>query len=128
MAVKATIGANVGDLLVGEDKVLSFHVLDDVGVPVNIAGWAMLFVVRRPIDAGTTAISVAATITGTYDIDPDVNTQRAVVTLTDDHLAASAFAPSGSALKHVYSLKRTDAGFETVLAYGDFAPELASQT
>ena len=120
MATEVAIGG-AGALFAGEDKTLSLHVLDTSGVPVDIAGWGIAFVVKVNVDAAA-ALTKTATITGTYDADHDVNTQRAVVTLSD----TDTDALSGPR-QYRHSWKRTDNGFETVLAYGKFVVEQAPQ-
>lgn len=121
MAENVTIGASGNDLFLGEDKILRLHVKDSDGVPVDIAGWAVLFNVRESDRASTDVLSKAAPISGTYNADPDVNTQRAIVTLTDTETAAL------SAKRYRYSFKRTDDGSETILAFGPFVPQRATQ-
>lgn len=121
MAENATIGGS-GVLFVGEDKIIDFEVLDQDDVPVDIAGWAMTFDVRASDVESTALISASATVTGTYSATRASNTQRARVTLLDDtHMSVV------SAQGYRYSLKRTTAGSETILAYGRFAPERATQ-
>ena len=120
MPALVTIGGT-NTLFVGEDKVLRAHIKDSTGVPVNIAGWAISFVVRSTDAAVPAVVSATATISGTYNVDPAVNAQRAVVTLTDDQLSI----PAGT---YRHSWKRTDAGSETILGRGKFVIEQATQT
>jgi len=120
MATTVNYGGS-GDLFVGEDKVLTLHVKDSAGAPVDITGWAIMWNARRT-KAGTSAELVAAktaTITGAFNASAALNTQRAVVTLTDTDLAG---VQSG-----YHCWKRTDNGFETILAEGRFAPQRATQ-
>ncbi|MGE0363059.1 MAG: hypothetical protein AB7R67_20265 [Vicinamibacterales bacterium] len=120
MATTVNYGGS-GDLFVGEDKKLKLHVKDSSGVPVNIAGWTITWGARRS-KLGDATVLVAlktATIEGAYNSSAALNTQRAVVTLTDDDLAGIR---SG-----YHSWKRGDPGFETILAEGEFAPQRVTQ-
>lgn len=117
MAVQATIGGQ-GSLFVGEDKVLHLEVVDTTSVPVDITGWAIRFLVVS--STASVVIDKVATISGVYSATRSVNTQRAVVTLTDTDLSV----PDGT---HRHSWKRTDDGSETMLAYGDCIIERATQ-
>ena len=121
MAENVTIGSSENNLFLGEDKVLRLHVKNSAGVPVDIAGWAVLFNVRESDKASIDVLVKSAAVQGTYDADPDDNTQRAVVTLTDTETAAL------SAKLYRYSFKRTDDGSETILAFGPFVPQRATQ-
>ena len=117
MARNVDIGGK-DDLFLGEDKSISMEVLDRDAVPVDITGWTILMVLRLSdanADASPILTSSSATISGTYDADPEVNTQRAVITLTDTQTVALTRTTG-----YRHSWKRTDDGFETILAYGDF--------
>src|SRR3990170_2481179 len=81
----------------GEDVTLQLTVKDAAGVVVNVTGWAASFGVGALTKTG----SVVDGPNGRIDItllDDDTNT-----------LTVGSFP---------YDVKRTDAGFETVLAYG----------
>lgn len=121
MALEVNIGGD-GGLFVGEDKTFHLTVTNaETGLPQNIAGWAILFVVRKRDNTADPAIfSKSASIIGIYNVDPLVNTQQAEVQLTDTELNTV------KARTYRYSLKRMDDGSETILAYGDFAPQLAT--
>ena len=124
MATESNI-EKTDDVFIGEDKTLSFTVLDADGVPIDIAGWAMAFIVRRKDTAtGDPVLSKATgsgiSITGTYNVAPNVNTQRAVVALADTDTAGNDGTVLVAPYKYRYSLKRTDAGSETILAFGNF--------
>lgn len=118
MAQKVRIGGN-GDLFVGEDKTLKFNLVDQNGNPIDATGWTTRFVVRTSVTAENALIDVAGSIDGSYSAQN--NQQRVVVNLSDEQMAIARG-------KHQYSLKRTDAGAETILAYGDFVVEQATQT
>lgn len=118
MAVERNL-AESDRLFVGEDKQLSFTVFEaDGSTPQDISGWALSWQVKKHASSMDPAILTKTTgnsgisITGTFDADPDVNTQRAVVTLTDDDTALLHTPP------YRYELKRTDASNETVLVFG----------
>jgi hypothetical protein len=109
------------DVFIGTDVTFRFHIKDeDEDAAVNITGWALSFMVKAdPADADDDALVVKTTssgisISGSFDSSPAANTQRATVTLedSDTHLY--------EALRGYWELKRTDAGSETVLGYGDF--------
>lgn len=120
MADESQIGGN-GQLFVGEDKVFFLELLSVAGSPVNMAGMDIKFVVRLKDKTPDPAIfDKTALITGVYNADRALNTQRAQVTLSDDELSTV------SNKTYRYSWKRMDAGVETVLAYGPFVVEAAT--
>ena len=120
MATNVDIGGS-GTLFVGEDKTFVLEVLDTAGVPVNITAWTILFDVRLKDNSAAPAIfSKTATLTGVYNSVRATNTQRANVSLTDDELNTV------TAKTYRQSWKRMDAGVETVLLYGAFAPQKAT--
>lgn len=127
MATNVTIGDD-GTLFADEDKVFLLEVLDEDDIPVNIAGWTIVFDVRlKDNSTGTALLSIDATITGTYSATRSVNSQRARVVVTDDdmHQFKGSNLPEG-AKTYRHSWKRTTSGSETVLCRGDFAPEKAT--
>lgn len=124
MALEADINEDGGELFVGEDKILDLEVLQDDGAtPQDIAGWSITFDVRLTDKTSTALLSKSATVTGTYSATRASNTQRARVTLTDTELASPTF--SGRTYRH--SWKRLTDGSETILAYGDFRMQRATQ-
>lgn len=119
MALDTTIGDADG-WYVGEDKLLSFTIYTSTAKTAakDITGWALSWKLRRKKPDADPALLTKATggsgitITGTFNADPALNTQRAVVTIADtdtDGLGAGSYW---------HELKRTDAGSETVLAQG----------
>jgi len=104
----------------GEDRLFVFSILNLAETAaIDISGWALSFMVKRHAQDGDARALVTKTttagqivISGTYNADPDLNTQVATVTIedTDTH----TLVPSDSQ----HELKRTDAGFETTLSYG----------
>lgn len=120
MATNVTIGGS-GALFVGEDKTLRLELLDAASLPVDMTGWSVLFDVRSKDTSPDPAIvSKTATVSGAFNATRALNTQRAVVTLTDDDL--NLF----KARNYRHSWKRMTAGSETVLCRGYFAPEKAT--
>lgn len=121
MAIESTIGGS-GEVFVGEDKTFILAVVGtDLTTPVNITGWTINFVVRlKDNSADPPIFDKTAAIVGTFNVDPDLNTQRAEVTLTDTELNTV------KGRTYRYSWKRMDDGGETVLAYGDFVVQKAT--
>lgn len=130
-------------VFVGEDKDFSFEIFDQAGqteaeleaaieagtaTMQNVAAWDFVFLVRlgdkttgAALIDKESASSVEIEVTGTYNATRANNTQRVVVHLFDTDTAAADGSSILLAPKtYRYSLKRTDAGAETVLAYGDF--------
>ena len=127
MATDATVGGS-GELFADEDKVFRLEVLDSADLPVNIAGWMLVFDVRSKDNSPDPALlTKVPTISGVFNAVRATNTQRATTTVTDDdmHQFKGSNLPSG-AKTYRYSWKRTDSGSETVLARGDFSPEKAT--
>jgi hypothetical protein len=120
MAENVKIGGS-GNLFVGEDKTFRLELLDAAGVPVDMTGWVVRLDVRTSDTAAAALLSGNATITGTYNAARAVNTQRAELTATDTQMGAF------SSTTYRHSWKRTDDGSETILCYGDFRPQRATQ-
>lgn len=129
MALIANLGGEgTGELFVGEDKAIYLEVVDRHGsedeaqwTPLDIFGWGILFDVRKKDGSPDPAIlAIMADIIGTFAPTRSANTQRARVLLSDTQM--------NTVKKHTYrhSWKRMDDGSETVLAWGDFAPDKAT--
>jgi hypothetical protein len=115
MATTETIGGD-GELFVGEDKTIRMSIPS-----VDMTGWSVLLDVRKSDKSPPPAIfSKTATITGSYNVDPLLSTQKAVVVLTDTELNTV----TGRTYRH--SWKRMDDGSETVLSRGPFIVEKAT--
>ncbi len=121
MALEATIGGD-GTLFVGEDKTFRLELIDKISsLPVDMTGWTLLFDIRKKDASPSPAIiSLVPTITGTFASTRELNTQRAVVVVTDTDM--NLFKEQ----TYRHSWKRMDDGNETVLAWGDFAPQKAT--
>jgi hypothetical protein len=119
MAVQFDIGEDK-EFFLGEDKVVRFPIVDDDGVPLDFATWGLEFIVRKTDKAKDPAIIYKSTtnggivITGVYNIDSEINTQRAVITFDSED--TEFLKP----ITYRHSLKRTDIGSEGILSYGDF--------
>ena len=106
-------------LYLGADHTYPFTILNKAEtLAVDITGWALSWMVkRRTSDADAAAVLTKTTgsgivIAGTFNSVITTNTQVATVTVLDTDTDAIA-----AGLYH-YELKRTDAGFETPLAFG----------
>lgn len=96
-------------------------------IPQDVSGWSLAWTLRKKLTGAAmieklTGSPGGIAITGTYNVDPAVNTQRVEVTLadTDTYDPDASPAVNLKAGSYVYALKRTDDGEETVLAYGKF--------
>lgn len=122
MAVESTIGGS-GTMFVGEDKLLRFELISptDATVAIDMTGWTMIFDVRAKDTSPDPAIvSATPSIIGVFNALRTINTQRATVPLSDDQL--NLFKQKN----YRWSWKRMDPGSETVLAWGNFAPQKAT--
>lgn len=122
MALEANIGGDDDDLFIGEDKTIRLEVLDADGIPVNIAGWTLHLDVKL-IDRAEdpSLLLLVGSVTGTYNASRTVNTQRCLFIVSDDDLDGDDI----TGRKYRYSTKRTDAGDETVITFGNFEPRWA---
>lgn len=108
-------------MFLGEDRSFVFTIMNAGETAcLDITGWTLSFMVKRKADDPDADALITATtsgqisIAGTYHADPETNAQAATVTLfTGDTTSAPA-------MEAVYELKRTNLGFEAVLAYGPF--------
>ena len=120
MATEVTIGGD-GTLFVGEDKTFRLELLDVAGVPVNMAGMTIKFILRLTDSGADPAIfDKTATVGGVYNVVRASNTQRATVVFTDVELDAL------TAKTYRHSWKRMDADYETILAFGPFIVQKAT--
>ena len=97
-----------------------FHIKnDELTTSVDISGWTLSWMVKKYKDQADAAAILTKTTTGgaiviggSWNSDPDVNTQRATLTITDTDVATVP-----ARLYH-WELKRTDDGFEVPLVLG----------
>lgn len=121
MATDVTIGGD-GSLFVGENKTFVLELLDSVGNPVDMTGWAMHFVVRlKDTSPDPPIFNKTVVVGGTFNSVRAVNTQRGYAQLTHAEL------DTVKQKKYRHSWARTDAGAETIVSRGDFTPEKATQ-
>lgn len=103
------------------------EILAGTAVLQDVAGWSLAWTLRKTAKAAAALIEKSTadgsiTITGTFNLDPDVNTQRVLVAIED----TDTYGPEGAPVQIVkpgsyeYALKRLDPGSETVLAWGTF--------
>jgi hypothetical protein len=99
-------------IIIGNDQTAELiPVVDANGDCVDMSSWTIVFVVRAT-PTGSTLLSITASVSGTYNADPAVNTQKATAIIADtdtDGLTAGL---------RFYAWKRTDSGSETDLDYG----------
>lgn len=107
------------DFFIGEDKSLDFTVYQsDKRTIQNIANWALSWKLKASLsDADGAALLTKSTtsgvaISGIYNAEPRVNTQKATVTIADTD--TDSLNPG----RYYHELKRTDPGNETVLSHG----------
>lgn len=115
------------NIFIGEDKQIQFAVYDDDNdeVPLDVSTFTMAWVLRKADVSADPAVlektsGAGISVTGTFDADPTTNTQRVVVALDDTDTADDDGTVLIRPAKYRYSLKRTDAGNETILAFGNF--------
>lgn len=106
---------NIGDeYFTGEDKALLFSITDASDDPQDITGWAISWMVkRRKTHPDADAIVVKTVGSGITLTSPTTGVLS--ITVSDTDVAAIV---GGNLYYH--ELKRTDAGFETVLSQGQF--------
>lgn len=107
-------------VFLGTDRQFRVHVLNaDGSAAVDVTGWALSFKIKAHAQDPDTRAYLAkdttggtVTIGGIFDSDRLVNTQRVTVAIDDTDTDDIPLD------RGVWELKRTDAGFETVLGYG----------
>lgn len=99
---------------IGEDKTLEFTVVDAAGTVVDITGWTLSWMLKRRMgDVDALAILTKTTGAGTVTItDGDAGECEVDIDDTDTDTAVVAHRD------YWHELKRTDAGFEAILAQG----------
>jgi hypothetical protein len=121
MAYEVTIGGD-GTLFVGEDKTFRLELVDtqDPPQPIDMTNWNMVFDVRVKDTSTDAIVSEIPVLAGVFSGNRALNQQRAYVFLSDTLM--NLFR----AKTYRWSWKRLDDGSETVLAWGNFAPQKAT--
>lgn len=139
MALETNFDAD-DHLFVGEDKHLiigggpnvdgnSYHILEHPGsgssAVVNVAAFAMELAIRETPDAAAAVVTITTgggdiTVAGSYNVLQASNTQYVDAFLSDTNtlLLDAEFAAGETEKTFHWALKRTDAGLETVIAFG----------
>jgi hypothetical protein len=132
MALEQNVLAPTYKVFLGEDKVIKFQIFVDgttqaqvdagTATPLDVTGYGLTWIVRKTDKADTASITKATgglgiTITGTWNASQGTSTQRIVITLVDTDTSDTAIWKPNI---YRHSLKRTDDGSETILAFGDF--------
>lgn len=117
MAIEGELVGPDGQVLfVGADHQVVYTDADDP--PADMTGWTVVLDIRKKdTSADPPLLSKTGVVSGAYNADPELNAQKVTFTLSDDDLAASIF--KGDDVVYRYSIKRTDAGSEQPLRYGD---------
>ena len=106
------------DYTIGSDAQFVFTVLSSDGATAqDMTGWSLSFMVKsgyEDLDGDALITNTSGVLSGSFNSDPDVNTQVFTVTLADTD--TDSLTPG----KCVYELKRTNAGYEAPVAYGTF--------
>lgn len=109
------------ELFVGVDHEFSFPILDAAeAAAVDVSGWSMSWMVKRKktlADADKTFEKTTGggglAVTGVWNATPASSTQRVVATVEDTD--TDGLKPG----TYYHELKRTGAGVETILSYGE---------
>lgn len=125
MAIVVQIGGD-GALFRGEDKAIRLKLkkpdawddaVDGAYTVPDMSGWEVRFVVRTSDTASTALIDrTVDTFIGVHHPDPEQNSQRAVIYLTDDETLQFRYRTEPA---YRYAFKRMDSGYEHNLAVGD---------
>jgi hypothetical protein len=123
-------GTDDDRIFIGTDFTRDFHVLDLDADPTgqtakNVDGHTYVFDVRKEDKSSEVKLSKELAVVGTYDPNPEANTQRLRWTCADDDLTTEIFGRDGGTFR--YSVKRTNPGNETVVQFGDIVIERVTQ-
>lgn len=110
------IEGNLDGLFVGADHQIIYA---DADVPpTDMTGWSVVLDIRKKdTSSDPPLLTKSGVLSGAYNVDPVTNAQIFTFTLSDDDLSALVFKGDDPILR--YSFKRTNAGAETVLRFGD---------
>jgi hypothetical protein len=131
MAVELDLGQSDAErIFIDTDWTKDFKVADidadaTGATAKNIAGWTIVFDIRRKDNTDAVLLTKTASITGTFNVTLATSTQVARITVADTDVTTAIFGTNGGTFR--YSLKRTDAGVESILAYGAIAIKRATQ-
>lgn len=107
------------NFFLGEDKFLRLPVYGPDGVtPIDVATWALDYVIRKTNKAADPAIihksksSGSITVEGVFNVDPSVNTQQVVIPFF--RLDTVDLKPA----EYHHSLERVDVGNYGILYFG----------
>jgi hypothetical protein len=124
MALEQTITAD-DHFFTGEDKELVFTIYTDdtQAACLDVTGYALRFRLRKTDGSPVLIEKIVGSgivIAGVFNAAPAQNLQRVTVTILD--IDTSPLAPGA----YRQRLSRTDAGFKTVLVFGDVELGIAS--
>ena len=105
-------------IFTGTDHVIQFTVLNTSDAAVDITGWALKWTLFLKGSRVTMPIKLTKTTGGSGVALTTPASGICQVTIADTD-TDSTWATSNN-INYSYELRRTDAGSETVLAYGDF--------
>lgn len=112
MATESTLEG----LHVGADHQIVYRDSDEP--PTNMLGWTVVLDIRKKDTSNDPALlSKTGVVSGIYANTQAMNAQVVTFTLSDDDLAATIFKGEDPTVRG--SIKRTDAGSEQPLWYGD---------
>jgi hypothetical protein len=108
------------------------QIANNTAVPEDVTGQTFSWTMREQLDSATPAIyktsSDGITITGTYNVDPLLNTQRVVVRIKDTDtydpdVSPQIFLTPGI---YYYALKRIDPDNESIRTKGTLVLQLTA--
>lgn len=116
-------------LYVGADHAVDVYIWADKDKTTILqsTAWTLLTLDIRTKDTSSTVLLTKnGTRSGTFDADPDTNTEKWTFTITDDDMVATTF--TGNEFEGRYSIWRKDAGSEQPVRYGDCTITRTTQT
>ena len=112
MATRFDIGA-ADNWFIGEDKTVTIDVTDSAGAVQSMTAWALTWELKR---SSSSAALISKTVGSGIAIGNGAGTDdRATVTIADTD--TEALEPG----TYYHHLRRTDAGSEVILSFGDAA-------
>jgi hypothetical protein len=111
------IEGTLDGLYVGADQSVELTVYQDDGeTPEDVTGWTTVLDIRKSDTAPAAKLSASGVVSGTYNADPELNTQVVTFTLSATALASTVLPGDDPALR--YSIWRTDSGHKMPLRFG----------